>query len=101
MNREQMVERAADAIRAAGDFGPFAPNDYARAEAAAVLDAVLPQVTTVDELEALPAETIGLTGHGEVWTTDGEGHWTEFSAGDGWWHVSNVALPLTVVWQPS
>lgn len=66
-------------------------------DAEAIVDAVLPQVTTVDEVTALPHRTVLVSAEGEIF------HWS-------WRMPMNLRLvaegmlesgPLTVVWQPS
>lgn len=99
MNREQMVEKAAEAISQTYEpGGPTTAED--KSAARAVLDSVLPQVTTVAELEALPWGSVLLSQYGVayIWYADenrfrvGNYRFTPFDAlADG---------SLTVVWQP-
>ena len=67
-----------------------------------VIDAILPQVSTVAELEALPFGVKVLDAHGDVWWAESEPHrWWSGSAERGWPSVDVVdAGPLTVVWMP-
>lgn len=100
MNREQLVEAAAKAIRSVGDFGPFAPNDYARAEAEAVLDAILPQVTTVAERAALPVGAVVRSTAGTIAARFDAERGVVFGMSQPFsW--ATLQLPLTVLWQPS
>lgn len=90
MNREQMVDKAAEAIRTWDD----SPNISAEA----VLNAILPQVTTVEELEALPDESVIVEEHG-LSHQKVAGLWCE--AGSEMPGSSRtLLLPATVVWQP-
>lgn len=53
MNRAQMVEKAGDALTLnVANFGKVVETDHYLA-ARVILDAILPQVTTVEELETL------------------------------------------------
>jgi hypothetical protein len=61
MNREQMVERAMAAQE--GPEWPTHPRDIATA----ILDAIMPQVTTVEELEALPIRAVLISRLGITW----------------------------------
>ena len=110
MNREQQTEKAAEALASAG--GQLQDSAYWLPEARAVLDAILPQVTTVAELEALPARSL-LKGanDGDVWQCSGYrqriGHspWdclSEDGTAGGYTAetVIDRSAPLTVVWQP-
>jgi hypothetical protein len=83
VNREQMVE----AIHAK-------VYDATIVEARAALDAILPQVTTVAELEALHDEAGLLTGDGRFYRA--------YMARLAPLHQdAHLTFPLTVVWQPS
>lgn len=84
MNREQMVKRMYDAIQAA----PWTSSDME--DAAAYLDAVLPQVTTVAELRALPHNAVVMAPRSGVCMR-------EWEAIENGWPGSPA---LTVVWQP-
>ena len=97
MNREQMIEKAAEALLAACGACDDAEGraDHFR-DARAVLDAILPQVRSVEELEALPVETVVVDTYGRA-----------FTRYQGWWDYSEemykpseLIPPLTVVWQP-
>ncbi len=105
MNRAQMIEKGAQAHyrEAMPDATIIWPElshkarEHHRQRAAAVIDAALPQVTTVEELEALPIATQLVTEDGE---TDNAGYWAELarsSVADG---VTQYFWPLTLVWQP-
>lgn len=71
MNREQMVERAA-AVLFEVDGGTWPEDcthpDEHRRDARAVLDAILPQVSTVEDLEALPDRAVLLGRNGFIWS---------------------------------
>ena len=110
MNREQLVEMVAETIYADDAslvFDPDAAADLAgaasdtaaiyRSNAAAVIDVLLPLVTTVDEVTALPHRTVLVSAEGEIF------HWS-------WRMPMNLRLvaeamlesgPLTIVWQPA
>jgi hypothetical protein len=108
--REQMVEKAARASHQYGfdcggvyadwdDLSGTVQQQY-RADAAAVLDAVLPQVSTVEELEALPAGAKVLDTAGDVYWKLSTGRFRDLRGNDdGAEHVTFFA-PLTVVWTP-
>lgn len=73
--------------------------------AEAVLDAILPVVTTVAELEALPNRTVVIDDRGNPWRrTDsdemGSFCWTSFVWGAALSHSLAERGPLTVVWRP-
>ena len=104
VNREQMIEKARLAIL--NRRGP-GKHPGATKDAAAVVDALLPQVTTVEELEALPNGTSLLrtdeTGAGLYdWCTGGRGGLPKLWMDQYSIPASSLAeyLPLTVVWQP-
>lgn len=83
-----MVEKAALVLDAAY------PGEYVATEAArAVLDAILPQVTTVAELEALPSGSLLVTPNGEP-VRHLYAHWQTERA---WLETYGT---LTLVWQP-
>ena len=96
MDREQMIEKGVDALVAC-------PTTAFRDQSRAILDAVLPQVTTVEELEALPCPALllgALVGrlpavfrwtNGQLYYEDGSMRLTLQASEFG---------PLTVVWQP-
>lgn len=95
MNREQMVSAAAEVM---WDNNPEEVDTMTTARL--VLDAVLPQVSTVAELEALPVGALVVASDGESW---------KLESGEWWEHSRLVAAsasylatltPLTVVWQP-
>jgi hypothetical protein len=118
MNREQRIETAARALYAEyrrqhpGTLTWGTEPDYFKRErfypsATVVLDAIEPQVTTVEELEALPVGTVLVTGRGLAITIsdlpianpDVRGyrgmHFATRNADD-----ALLDGPLTVVWQP-
>ena len=118
MNREQLIERAARASHQWGlDFGgewagwdelrESTRREY-REEAAAVVDALLPQVTTVDELVNFPPGTGFVDGAGNL--VQWRGHSITYLVNGvrvdhpAWWEQDcdhpRMAWPLTVVWQP-
>ena len=105
MTREQMVEKARDEISAwENECGCPIPGDLAESIGRSVLDAILPQISTVAELESLPWDSVvhGLP-HGDVWQSSGRG-WDCLSedGSAGTYFSASVArqAPLTVVWQP-
>lgn len=117
MNREQMVETAAKASwdadteahglsRAYGwqPPGGDALNDGYRKQARIMLDAILPQVSTVAELEALPQGTV-LMGMAHEHGPRFARWWGDAAAINGtkWEGVDLLHYygPLTVVWQPA
>lgn len=98
MNREQMIDIAADIIT----NPPFGTTE--REDAAAVLDAILPQVATVEELAELPCPAL-LLGQPDGYRPPSLMRWKptglEYEDGthpDPQWVLA--AGPLTVVWQP-
>lgn len=94
MNRSEMVEKAA---RLLADYdGLSTPDETDDARARIVLNAILPQVTTVAELEALPHLSVVLDSEGEPWTRWLNG-WTKDATSEQLSHVG----PLTVVWTPT
>ena len=116
MNREQMVEKVRgeisewEAFMAADghmSIGKRSQSEMADERVAArVLDAILPQVSTVEELEALPDESVVMDdSNGDSWSRS-------TAAGATLWHghgcpnpdtssfLIEWAAPLTVVWQP-
>lgn len=97
MMRADMVTKAADAILDRTQV-PTSITDVARV----VLDAILPQVTTVEELEALPEGAL-LANPGGVFSwrarlklLRGVSDWLDYEPAD----VFKVEGPLTVVWTP-
>lgn len=104
MTREQLVGKARMAIL--NRRGP-GKHPGATEDAAAMVDAILPQVTTVEELEALPVGAQVLDGAGVVWRTwrwndNFEMFFYSSIASLGPFDVAEIATrgPLTVVWQP-
>ena len=63
MNREELIEKA---CRALGDHFRDEPS-YMTILATCIIDAILPEVTTVEELEALPCGTLLKQHGGDVW----------------------------------
>lgn len=92
MGREQMVEKLADAIAAENWDEVCTCEVCALNPARRLLDAILPQVTTVAELEALPEGSITVNDRGQIRRHDG----VAFQSDRDWL----AAHPLTVVWQP-
>lgn len=116
--REQLIEKAA---RASHQEGLSSGTEYAawdalrdrvrreyRENAAAVVDAILPQVTTVEELEALPLNTKVIDAGGEAWARyylAAKGprplRWRNSRGGYGRTSIDIARCgPLTVVYQP-
>ena len=110
-----MVEQAAKAIHATDRRDKYTPIDWDEANkdryrirAAAALNALLPQVTTVAELEALPFRTTVLDSDGDPWqryylATSGPRPLRWRSAKGTYGKTSEwlaKAGPLTVVWTP-
>ena len=114
VNRETLVEKAALAshrwgLECGGEYAEWdalresVRRDY-RSEAADVVDALLPQVTTVEELEALPSHTVIVTPEGgplekmqTKWLHMGA-LWASTAAEVV--ECSRERGPLTVVWKP-
>lgn len=96
VNREQMIEKATKVIY--DESGSVTESDSYDI-ACTVLDAILPQVATVAELEALPYGSVVLDGEFGVayeltssgWCSPGDKQVENLDADD---------LPLTVVYQP-
>lgn len=98
MDRAQMVEQGAVALFESPDY--LARKGVGMDDARAVLDAVLPQVSTVEELEALPDRVVVLDAEGCPFRRRGaDWYWP---GSDDWYSVDEVAgcAPLTVVWRP-
>lgn len=75
-----------------------------RDEIELIVDAILPQVTTAEELDALPIGTKLLDGNGDIWTRRIHSWWTEGDQrrqAQDWpsAYVSREA-PMSVVWRP-
>lgn len=85
MNRAEMVEKYVDLI----EGSPFGAS-Y-RDDAVAFLDAILPQVSTVEELEALPDGSLLVSEVGPV-------QWYGDNSADVIFRA--FGSPLTVVWRP-
>jgi hypothetical protein len=108
MNREQMVEKAASLI-IASDQTLLVPNmAHFNRLANAILDAILPQVTTVEELEALDGDVVLVSESGATWRTyrlrSGTVLLSPGNQKTPRFHPEVVLSdqgPLTVVWQPS
>lgn len=100
MNREQMIEKVATAIAwepsvhypDALQLRMHVDEDLAAEIAAEIIDAILPQVTTVEELEALPDSSLLVTDDGYVLQ--------HFADQDPDVILRAFGTPLTVVWQP-
>lgn len=106
MNRREALDEICRALR---DYGSAAEESaekgatiYEADWAAALLNELLPQVTTVEELEALPkgAKLLGADGstwmqHLEAWRSD-----TYSIRRSSTLLELKKANPLTVVWQP-
>lgn len=95
MNREQLIDKGARALATAWGY-PVAVVSlptHAADDAAAVLDAVLPQIATVAELEALPDGTVLLADDGFTM------RWKNRMVSP--LHLLADHGLLTVVWQPS
>jgi hypothetical protein len=113
--RADLIETAARAIRRANiDLGFIETDtdtdDIERTEAAAVVDAVLPQITTAEQLDALPLRTKVLAADGNTWEkymarSWGKGPAWRSTKGGGAYNRSARSVaeygPFTVVWQPS
>lgn len=97
MNRVELISRVAGALGGS----PFGATYFDDAER--VLDAILPQVTTVEELEALPHTTFVQGADNSLWEK-GKDDWLCAQGSDGWDRVPDELLkdhgPLTVVWTP-
>lgn len=110
MNREQMIEAAAVAVAYARRGVTARVNETDRLAGEAVINAILPQVTTVEELEALPYDAKVVDKSGEVWAryylaTSGQRplRWRSSRGAYGQTSSRLVAMglvPLTVVWRP-
>jgi hypothetical protein len=122
MNREQVVEKVRSAIFENMDLDYVNPNgDDVENATKAILNAILPQVTTVEELEALMASVsekatpaVVIDAIGRPWTLfeDDRGDWYAQRLGDqdeppvvlapldedDW--PAMLPWPWTVVWQP-
>lgn len=104
MNREQMIKRGGNAL---SRFGvSHYPNALNMAQV--VIDAILPQVTTVAELEALPDHT-AIANSGDLWQIGYSllvGRMVRNIAGSQSFSTAGFAAfmesnaPLTVVWAP-
>jgi hypothetical protein len=111
VNREELIQRAADVI-AWEEVPPTIFIDRTHLElrmdeaeaktiAESVLDAILPQVTTVEELEALPGALV-VDGGNRKWEV---GHYYLTSIDKRQdllrhYEAVEVLAPLTIVWQP-
>lgn len=109
MNREQMVKRAFQAMHqftACGCVGDIAEHPMERHMAQEVVDAILPQVLTVEELEALAEGTKLIDEAGTIWWVRNRrrGSFPMYLRNDAD-HMDHPAdarrLPLAVVWSPS
>jgi hypothetical protein len=99
MMRDDLVERAADALReaAAADEITYA------GDARRVLDAVLPILATAEELDALPVTARVLAADGKVWRKINTAAWvsdvSDLRRSAGWLVRLRQYAPLTLVWQ--
>ena len=106
MNREQMVAQAFRSIHqftACGCDGDPTGHVMEVHMATEVLDAILPQVSTVEELDALPAETLVVAADGYIYRRRRSSVWTWYCMSNGFDYRSSDVLDgpaLTVVWQP-
>lgn len=106
--REQLVERAARAMHQAGldtgteyaDWAQLRPSVRAGylSDGRAVVDAILPQITTAAEFDAVPLRSVLVADNGDVLTLGYGQGWDTSGLADYWMrrHPS-----WTVVWQPS
>lgn len=102
MNRDALIEKAAWAVHRASGCDGCPPCDEDRQGARDALDAILPQVTTAAELEALPTGTLLVERSGNVLCRH------PCSNGSPAYLLTNPSpliapefvLPLTVFWQP-
>ena len=85
MSRQRLIDKATDVVKA-----HQGRVTYARV-AEAVLDAVMPQITTADDLRALPYETLLVDFDGGA-----PARWTEHTDADDLMRHG----PMVVVWQP-
>ena len=89
MNRVEMISRVAGAL----EGSPFGATYFDDAER--VLDAILPQVTTVEELEALSGRSLLYgTASGQAEPVLWQPSWQDPQ------EVLEMFGPLTVVWTP-
>lgn len=93
MKRIQIRARADAAIRSQLRIG-YDHRRYSHRMAEAVIDAVLPQITTVAQLEALPVAALLVGDDGADDRRDGWLSTIEFTGRE------DLVFPLTVVWQP-
>jgi hypothetical protein len=99
MNREQMIEKAAEALLAACGACDDAEGraDHVR-DARTVLDAILPQVSTFEELEALDPRSLMLKDFDTYARAEDAASLVRAAR-----YLGRDFLPvnpLTVVWQP-
>lgn len=102
-----MTDVVTQAIADALKRPPWLPNDsVARREAlaahvaAAVRAVVFPVIETVEDLEALPRETVIRDARGVVserWGLPGSWEWLSIGDSERDW---GVKLPMTVLWRP-
>jgi hypothetical protein len=86
MTREEMIKKATEVLHVHRDdeFEPYVSE--------MILDAILPQVTTVEELRALPDDTLLINDSGSSFRWfSGERNEADID----WWIDR---LPMTVVW---
>jgi hypothetical protein len=107
MNRAEMVEKAYQVHRATAEVPPYSGSVCNTEEVvAAILDVILPQVTTVAELEALPLRTLLVSDYGNSFLISPDPHQRGrrfvTPQGDRWsadW-VIRANGHVTVVWSP-
>ena len=112
MNRDQTIKKAAnvlpyhwrtDAPGGTCSCGHQTPLGRSCSEhvARVIPDAILPQVSTVEELEALPVGAVVVAPSGAAYELRPPGTWYGLN---GWQmnarHLLPGRSPLTVVWQP-
>jgi hypothetical protein len=116
MNRDQQIEKAARAVHQSSlddgaehaEWDALMPSVKAtyRADARVAAAVFLPQVSTVEELEALPEGTKLIGADGTAWeaTPFNSDDYTWFgTSGDCWTTadlLTNFGPSLTVVWLP-
>jgi hypothetical protein len=105
VNRDELVRAGTRAILSDRMIYGLPAATHAAADACAVLNAILPQVSTVAELEALPVWTKVLDRNGDVWWRTHHS-WDTFGdqrqQAQQWpaRYVIESVAPLTVVWTP-
>ena len=97
MNREAMVDRADEVLTWIAEDN-CEPTWGIREKAEKIVDAILPQVSTVEELEALPTRALVLKDFGSYAQTEEAGSLARAVRTLG--HVFLPTKPMTVVWRP-